>query len=73
MKKTVALAAALAFAASSTFAGGLAPVVQEPAAPVIVEETGSSAGMGLGLTAAGVVGVALLVALLNDDDDDTTN
>ena len=78
MKKITSLVAMVAAIGSGTmaFAGGPGPVVIEDAPVVITEEDagtfGSLGGNGAAV-AAGVVGLALLVALASGDDDDDSS
>ncbi|QDY70074.1 hypothetical protein [Qingshengfaniella alkalisoli] len=69
---TAVMCAALVGATTPAFAGGLAPVAEEPVvAPVMVDQGGLN--WTHAAIAAGVIGLAALALADDDDDDDDDN
>ena len=72
--KSLALAAAMAAAASQAVAGGFAPVVAEPApvAPVVIAEPEAPRSTFGILLPLALLGGLVALAVAAEDDDETT-
>ncbi len=75
MLKTLSVAAIIAITSTASFAGSIAPVVEDNYVKkdegVFVPVTGS--GIGAPVIIGGVVAAVAIAALLNDDDDEVAS